>query len=259
MLYDAVNVLLAGDAWIILNGEEYRLQAGDALFLTQGTLLDRGVLTPGQPLEVVWLFFEALVSAQLRLFSLTPPPNCLTGSTAAHLRGFMLAALDEWQHGECGHGLMVNSLLLQLLVTAYRSPVEDRLSPCRMHPFTPPAPTLTEAQQAQVQQGVRYLTAHYAEPVSLLELAEQVSLHPSAFCRRFRALVGMPPMKYLEQLRMAEAERLLLNTDLHVQEIARRVGYPDPYHFSRVFRRSKGHSPSAYRILVNEVHPRNQN
>ena len=48
-------------------------------------------------------------------------------------------------------------------------------------------------------------------------------------------------------MRLRKAQQLLIGTDRSVAEIAREVGHPDPYHFSRVFRRSVGVSPAKYR------------
>lgn len=64
--------------------------------------------------------------------------------------------------------------------------------------------------------------------------------------RLFKAFVGVGPKEYLTELRMARA-RDLLQLGTSVKQTADEVGIPDPYHFSRVFRRTHGISPSAYR------------
>jgi transcriptional regulator GlxA family with amidase domain len=57
-------------------------------------------------------------------------------------------------------------------------------------------------------------------------------------------------MDWLRRLRVAEARRLLADLDLPVKEVGRRVGFEDPYHFSRVFRAIDGLSPSAHREAI---------
>jgi AraC-like DNA-binding protein len=69
----------------------------------------------------------------------------------------------------------------------------------------------------------------------------------AAFREAFVNTIGCAPRRYLEERRVAQAARALLETDRTVGEIAREVGYPDPYHFSRVFRRVTGSSPRRYR------------
>ena len=57
----------------------------------------------------------------------------------------------------------------------------------------------------------------------------------------------MAPIQYLYQFRIAQAKRLLADTDRPVGEIARLVGMPDQRHFARLFRRRTGRTPRAFR------------
>jgi AraC-like DNA-binding protein len=258
MSFDALNVILDGSAWIVLDGAEYRLGPGDAVFMTQGTFYSRGRLAPEAPLEVAWLQFQAFTHERVRLFSLAPPPQGLTGKTVAEMRRLLEEALTAWRGERPGRALLVDGLALQMLALAYQAPEADLLRPLPLRPHAPAALATANSQQALIREALGYLTAHLGEPVTLDDLAGQASMHPSAFSRLFHRLVGVPPMRFLESLRLAEAERLLLNTELRVNEIASAVGYADPYHFSRVFRRRQGVSPSAFRAKVNSVHPSRQ-
>ncbi len=258
MSFDALNFILEGSAWIVLDGEEYRLEPSDALFMTQGTRYDRGRFAPEAKLEVAWLQFQVFAYEQVRLLGLTPPPTVLTGETAAQMWRLAEEALAEWRGERTGRALLVDGLALQMLAWAYRAPEADVLRPLRVHPHATPSLATATAQQALIREALNYLTAHLGEPLTLDDLARQTSMHPSAFSRLFHRLVGVPPMRFLESMRLAEAERLLLNTEGRVHEIAAAVGYVDPYHFSRVFRRRQGVSPSAFRAKVNSVHPARQ-
>jgi AraC-like DNA-binding protein len=62
--------------------------------------------------------------------------------------------------------------------------------------------------------------------------------------------MGRPPLAYLTECRMDEAEALLSDTDLGIAQIARFVGYADAFGFSAAFKRLKGLSPSAYRAAA---------
>ena len=63
----------------------------------------------------------------------------------------------------------------------------------------------------------------------------------------FHEQTGTSPSRYLNDLRMRQAKKLLMDTSLTVREIAARVGYPDPFHFSRNFRNTVGCSPARFR------------
>jgi AraC-like DNA-binding protein len=69
------------------------------------------------------------------------------------------------------------------------------------------------------------------------------------FASLFRHQTGMAPIEYFIHLRIRGACRLLDTTTLTVREIGYRVGYEDPYYFSRMFRKLMGLSPRQYREL----------
>ncbi len=92
-----------------------------------------------------------------------------------------------------------------------------------------------------------WIERHLAEPVSRAGLARIAGLSPSRFHDLFLAVLGKPPMAYLAQRRMGRAQQLLMSGTEPVQVVAGAVGFPDPFHFSRVFRRLVGQSPSTYR------------
>jgi AraC-like DNA-binding protein len=88
---------------------------------------------------------------------------------------------------------------------------------------------------------------HYALPLSVSTLADVAHVSGSYLVKRFRGRTGISLMRYVQDVRVQEAERLLVTTDEPVAQIARKVGFADPLYFSRVFRRATGHSPTAMR------------
>ncbi len=78
-------------------------------------------------------------------------------------------------------------------------------------------------------------------------IAKENGLSESTFRRRWAVVVGRPPAVYLQELRMAEACRLLVESQDSIKEIAAKTGFADTFYFSRRFRIEIGISPSAYR------------
>ena len=253
--FDSINVLLTGSSSLTIDNETYHLTPGQAIFFREGTLVSRELSPPERTIEVIWIIFNAYSHEHLDLPRLLHLPACLLGATAGRIHQDLQEALREWGSETPARALVINGLLLRMLAAACRAPAEDIALP---HTVTPHAATGTakrgQAQRELVQHAMLFLTEHFAEPLTLERLAASLQVHPSHCCRAFRQLVGVPPMKYLEQVRMGQAERMLLNTALSVQEIAQAVGYPDPYYFSRAFRRVTGQSPSGYRIHVKYIH-----
>jgi transcriptional regulator GlxA family with amidase domain len=83
--------------------------------------------------------------------------------------------------------------------------------------------------------------------LSLAEFAQSVNLSVWRLCHIFKSDVGMPPIRYLRQLRMERAKHLLESSFLSVKEIAFQVGLNDESHFVRDFKSTYGYSPALYR------------
>ena len=90
----------------------------------------------------------------------------------------------------------------------------------------------------------------YDKPLHLSMLATVAGMSPAHFCVEFRRCFGVPPIAYLIERRMRVAAMLLGGTTGKIGEIGRRVGYPDPYYFSKHFKAVHGVSPSYLRAPV---------
>ena len=105
-----------------------------------------------------------------------------------------------------------------------------------------------DASPAEIVENVKiYLHENYDKPVDFSAIADMQAISGSYLTRLFHDRVGTSPSKYLTDYRMRQAKKLLLDSQLSVKEIAVRVGYPDPFHFSKSFKNVFGVSPAQYR------------
>jgi AraC family transcriptional regulator len=93
----------------------------------------------------------------------------------------------------------------------------------------------------------RYVRDHLERPVQIEELAEQIPLSVSHFCRAFKETFGDTPHAYLIRLRLETAQQLMLSTAEPLSQIALASGFADQAHLSKQFRRVVGDTPSAWR------------
>ena len=98
-----------------------------------------------------------------------------------------------------------------------------------------------------VRAAQSYLREHLDAPVKVGELAARVGLSTSHFAAQFRRATGGGVVEYVKRLRIARASELLITTTMSVADIARAVGYDDPFYFSRQFRRVRDCSPTQFR------------
>jgi len=113
-----------------------------------------------------------------------------------------------------------------------------------------PAPVPVGDDQAEpVHNIIARLNRDFAKPVNFDELATRHGLARATFRRRWAELVAQPPARYLLELRMREACRLLAETTRPVRQIAGEVGFADELYFSRRFHIEQGLPPREYRRI----------
>ncbi len=100
-----------------------------------------------------------------------------------------------------------------------------------------------------IKKAISYIRLHYAENISLEEIADRLDITPEYLSTLFNREVGMNFTVFLRDFRISHAKRLLKGTDLKVYEIAREVGYGDSKYFNRVFKEKVGVSPREFRQM----------
>jgi AraC-like DNA-binding protein len=98
--------------------------------------------------------------------------------------------------------------------------------------------------------ALRALHADPARPWTVAELADEAHLSRAAFARRFTALLGMAPLAYLTDWRMALARERLRDSEDGLAAIARSVGYASEFSFAAAFKRRHGAAPGRWRTAL---------
>jgi len=99
----------------------------------------------------------------------------------------------------------------------------------------------------RIEESVAYMQQHLDQPLQVATLAAKANFSPSQFFLLFKRCVGSAPIDYFIRMRIQRAGRLLCDTNLSVKEVAARLGYDDPFYFSRIFKSVNGLAPSDYR------------
>jgi AraC-like DNA-binding protein len=96
----------------------------------------------------------------------------------------------------------------------------------------------------RVATAVLWLREHFAQPITLVDLAGLVHMSVSSFHQHFKAVTTMTPLQYQKVLRLQEARRLMLSRILDAGSAARQVGYLSASQFSRDYTRLFGNAPT---------------
>jgi AraC-like DNA-binding protein len=252
--------MLEGACWLTVGAQApVRVEQGDFVLIPSAFDFATSSLEPppaGQGASVPVMLRPGLV----RIGQQEGPPDtrillgyCAFGSPDAellvsllpqmvHVRGearlTMLVRLvdEESRAGRPGREVVLARLVEVLLIEALRTTA---------HAEAPPG-LLRGLADARIAGALRCIHERPTWPWTVPELARAVALSRSAFFDRFRRTVGVAPMEYLLQWRMALAKDLLRRQQGGVAEVARQVGYSSASTFSVAFARHVGLAPTAY-------------
>lgn len=96
----------------------------------------------------------------------------------------------------------------------------------------------------RVAQAVSWIREHFAQPITVEEMAASANMGASSFHERFKAVTTMSPLQYQKALRLHEARRLMLFQKMDASEACHRVGYLSASQFSREYGRFFGSAPT---------------
>lgn len=109
--------------------------------------------------------------------------------------------------------------------------------------------TMNERDGRRMDQVMRFILDNSARQISLEEVAEQAFMSKEAFCRFFKLRTRRTFTQYVQQLRVTEAKKLLLETDLSVSQVSYQVGFPTLSHFNKTFKGLTEMTPKGWRKL----------
>jgi len=234
-------VVLRGSAGFFLDGERFRLKAGDGALIAPRSIH----AYEGKDSEIALFIFPpmASVSAGLSENAIPALRSALLcrGSGTDPLTPLARVALTgiEAVETETRQKALILAGTVAILRGLFCADMDQ-------HPKTSPDPALPGAE-ARILRLLAYLEESYASPVSLETAARVAGLSRYYFSRLFRRMTGVGLVDWLTARRVAEAERLLRSSDLSIRDIAEEAGFSSLRTLDRAFLSLHGISPRTYR------------
>ena len=106
-----------------------------------------------------------------------------------------------------------------------------------------------QTEKTDVDYIVEYIKQNYNEKITLSDLAQKINFTPTYFIKKFKQETGYSPINYINIVKLEEAKYLLEQTSDPINTIMEKVGFYDSAHFSKIFKKHYGFSPSKYREI----------
>lgn len=223
---------------------ELQCEAGDILLIPAGMAhsMRQASDSPQTTAEGVGFFAGPDLNAQSSLNLLAPYDRVRSGGLPVaransdrepHMQNLLRELERETQNAGPGNDAAARYLLSLLLIEVNRA-----FQKVHESAGTP---------RSLVAGALRFIEDHCLRPISLADVADAIGRSPAHVTTAVRTATGKPVLAWIIAGRMHEARQRLLYTDETIESIAEHVGYAEPDHFTRLFRREHNATPKAWR------------
>lgn len=108
-----------------------------------------------------------------------------------------------------------------------------------------------DKQSRYLSSAIKYMHENIDKELALQQICNHLDISSSYLSSIFKNSTNQSPIAYFTQLRMEQACKYLRIDSLKIYEVAKMVGYQDPYYFSRIFKKTMHKSPKEYRLSIN--------
>jgi len=236
--YYLIHTVLSGYGTFNCRGKQYKCNAGDTFVILPGELFAYEA-DAEEPWSYAWVGFNgSMAGSLLRTLGITPDRPIVSGADERILGYYesMRKALQSEDLHRLADLECSGYLRMLLAELGKKNQVSVGDEEARM-----------SDSEKRMRYAAEYLNTQYSQPISIESLSDELGYHRVYFSNLFKRFTGKSPKQFLVDVRMEQAEHLLLSTALSVEQIAGSVGYGDSLYFSKHFQRWSGESPTAYR------------
>ena len=231
-----------GEAFVVIDGAPCRLQAGGFYFIS-GYHISHQYCPVGMSHHWVHFVPDSLhlgyLLAQARPFYRWPAKGCEFWRPTIKEFARLFERPHESMNRPDEHAPPSSHYRVQAMIYYF---IADLLRRCEIGD-----PYRNDPEFIRLRPAIDFMDSRYLEAPGLEAIAETVHLAPNYFHRKFSEIFHVTPFDYMMRRRMNAARQLLGGTGLNVKQVAARVGYDNPFYFSRLFAKHFGLSPSQLR------------
>ncbi len=240
--YAKLIFVLSGQGKYRIDQKIYTVSEGDLIVINPGVLHQSLVSNPENPTTEAIIGFTDIQFAGFLPNEVPLPEDGAVIHTQGELRQKLFKIFTSMDAENVvrrtGRYYMLKAYLMQALLLLVREQTEAIA-------ISTGCSFKSANKKYVVEQMIEYFEDHYAEKISLDQIADNTYLSTVYISKIFKAETGDTPIRYLINIRLEKAKELLENGwEGSIQEVAMEVGYDDAYHFSKLFKKRYGVSPS---------------
>ena len=235
--------LLSGTRRIFINDTIYSVKKGDLIVIPKGELHRTTYIGGDTHERIVMVFSDAFIEPLINNLGMEVFKKCFDKrqiSIPPNRREYIEELFGKIIREHNGIDIYSDSMLT---VYVY----ELILFVLRCHENAEAAYPADDIGDDVISEAAKFISGNFTQDFSLAQLSAKYNMSPSYFSRKFKLCTGFGYKEYLVTVRIIEACRLLLNTDLSITQIAEKCGFEDSNYFGDCFKKIKGMSPREYR------------
>ena len=225
--------LVEGETKYFIAGEVYAMKAGDLAIIPKG-ILHRTINENGRRCVRINVTFKECVVSEPRLVEGMAPRIIRSQELGDDVRRIIFKMEEEFEGRRDFSQTVLRAYLDQFLVLIHRLG------------STPKPESGVSPADRPIVDAARYINEHYGEELTLEGLAKRFAMSPGHFSKKFKSVTGFGLCKYITQVRILNAEKLLRHTRCSITDISMRCGFSDSNYFAAVFKEKNKIPPYKY-------------
>lgn len=227
-----IHHVVSGRGSYSIFGKTYEIKAGDCFLIYPDTTISYHP-DPGDPWEYYWVGFNGSdARILLRQTDFTTKQPVISIDSQGRIKELLLQIYNSRGSKPHEQARMAGGLYMFLSYLMEHSALAGRSN--------------QEISTGYLRYALDFVSGNYSSNISVDDIAHSAGISRSGLYRAFIKHLGISPIQYLTNFRIAQACTLLRRSNLSVEAVACSVGYSDALYFSRVFKAQTGLSPRKY-------------
>ncbi|QAA32883.1 AraC family transcriptional regulator [Clostridium manihotivorum] len=233
--------ILAGEVTITLNNNKYTASKDDVIFFYPNVSYESAILEGY--CEFIYIHFDFSIGKKLNALDNYNFSGIIRKELLTKVSETFKDIYFQYKNSDYQANYLIKASFSLLLATILDLPENSGA----YRTFFPNNIKESTTDRFDLQSVLQYIEENLNKNIRIIDLANMINTSEKYFITLFKRNVGVPPLQYVNELRMNRAKKLLYIGSYSIKQIANILGYPDPYSFSKAFKKKYGIAPNKFK------------